>query len=107
MKLLNQAKYDEHLKRERSRIRILRAKKRAAANGEDAEIDFSAKVVERRTFSCKQTLNRSVSKVEKSLPKNPGKKTEVIRSLASKYKLRIEVAKRGRKEKILSNDRDI
>ena len=42
--------------------------------------------------------------MDKLLPKSPRKKCEVIKDLASKYKLRIQFNKRGRKEKLLSDE---
>ena len=60
-------------------------------------------------FTAKQSLQRSVNKVEKLLPKSPWKKTEVIKGLASKYELRIQFnnKKRGKTEKVINDEQTI
>ena len=47
------------------------------------------------SFSCKQTLHRSLSRADSHLPKSPHKKAEIIQSLATKYKLRINLKEKG------------
>ena len=55
------------------------------------------------SFSCKQTLHRSLSRADSHLPKSPHKKAEIIQRLATKYKLRINLKeKRGRPRKELT-----
>ena len=57
------------------------------------------------SFSAKQARARSISRVEKALPKSPRKTTEILGSLAKKYQLRIVMNKeRGRKAKELTDE---
>ena len=50
-------------------------------------------------FSTKQILSRSVRKTVISLPSSPGKKAEVIGTLAKKFNLRIAVHIKSGKKK--------
>ena len=55
------------------------------------------------SFSCKQTLHRSLSRADSHLPKSPHKKAEIIQRFSTKYKLRINLKeKRGRPRKELT-----
>ena len=47
-------------------------------------------------FSTKQSRARSLKRAEEGLPISPGKKMEIIGSLAKKYKMRIALCKRQR-----------
>ena len=51
------------------------------------------------SFSCKQTLYRSIVRADLHLPKSPNKKAEVIQRLATKYKLRKNLKENRRKAK--------
>ena len=52
------------------------------------------------SFSNKQMLHRSLTRVDSYLPKSPDKKTEVIEKLVEKYHVKIHFnAKRGRPRK--------
>ena len=50
-------------------------------------------------FSNNAVKSRSVKKVEKVLPKSPRRKKEIIKSLASKFNIRINLEKSERKKK--------
>ena len=57
-------------------------------------------------FSTKQSRSRSLKKAEVNLPQSPRKKAEVIKNLASKYQIRIQLKEtRGRPRKNLSDDK--
>lgn len=58
------------------------------------------------SFSTKQSLHRSLSRVSNFLPKSPHKKTEVIEKLAEKYKVKFNFKKstRGRPRKDLKEE---
>ena len=57
-------------------------------------------------FSTKQSRSRSLKKAEVNLPQSPRKKAEVIKNLASKYQIRIQLKEtRGRPRKNLSVDK--
>ena len=65
------------------------------------------KVTEQETsaFLTKQSRARSLKRAEEGLPISPGKKMEVIGSLAKKYKMRIALSKKqGRKYEDLSEE---
>ena len=47
------------------------------------------------SFTTKQTLHRSVSRVNKLLPKSPRKNVKVVEKLAVKYKVKFPFKKRG------------
>lgn len=110
MKYVEPKKYEEHLEKDRMRKREARERKKQeneeankkAVNSNEAV--NSNKTEPTTAFTTKQSLHRSVSKVEKLLPKSPRKKCEVIKGLAHKYKLRIQFSKRGRKANILTED---
>ena len=60
------------------------------------------------TFSCRQTLHRSLSRANCHLPKSPHKKAEIIQTLATKYKLRINLQQNcGRPRKELNEEEKI
>ena len=57
-------------------------------------------------FSTKQSRSWSLKKTEVNLPQSPRKKAEVIKNLASKYQIRIQLKEtRGRPRKNLSDDK--
>ena len=105
MKYVEPKKYEERLKKDRMRKRVAREKKKQeeveANKGQAAGIDDTESTA---VFTTKQSLHRSVSKVEKLLPKSPRKKREVIKGLANKYQLRIQLSKKGRKPNITTED---
>lgn len=110
-KLLEPTKYREFKKREATRIREYRIKKLRdqLAESQQGLAPPSTPLPEQPStsaFSCKQTLGRSIRRVEKSLPFSPRKKIEVVSSLAKKFKLRIAVQsnKPGRKKNMLNDD---
>ena len=110
------AKWRENLKKdpgrygkfkEHGKLRKWATKKRKevpeAANSEVPEAGNSEGYIQENaqtpgsSFSCKQTLHRSLSRADSHLPKSPHKKAEVIQRSATKYKLRINLKeKRGR-----------
>ncbi|XP_066932919.1 glutamic acid-rich protein-like [Clytia hemisphaerica] len=110
MKYIEPGKYKEHLAKDRHRKKEYREKKKRdeqAREQEEAQQqndEASSSSSTPPAFRTKQSLQRSVKKVERLLPKSPRKKSEVIRGLASKY-MRIQFCKkRGRKEKVLSDE---
>ena len=57
-------------------------------------------------FSTKQSRSWSLKKTEVNLPQSPRKKAEVIKNLASKYQIRIQLKEtRGRPRKNLGDDK--
>ena len=57
-------------------------------------------------FSAKQSRSWSLKKAEVSLPQSPRKKAEVMKNLASKYQIRIQLQETcGRPRKNLSDDK--
>ena len=93
--------------KEDDKLRKWAAKKRKevpeAANSEVPEAGNSEGYTQENaqrpgsSFSCKQTLHRSLSRADSHLPKSPHKKAEIIQRLATKCKLRINLKeKRGR-----------
>ena len=92
LKYLEPIKYKEHLEKDRMRKKEYRERKKQEqqsqqqnnSNGSSATSSSNQCAA---AFTTKQSLQRSVNKVEKLLPKSPRKKSEVIKGLASKYKL--------------------
>ena len=60
------------------------------------------------SFTCALTRKRSLKKVVKVLPKSSKKRTEIVKSLASKFDLRIKLdhKKLGRPEDALSDEEE-
>ena len=58
------------------------------------------------SFRCPATRKRSLKKVVKALPKNPKKRIKIVKSLASKFDLRIKLDNKrlGRSENALSDE---
>ena len=58
------------------------------------------------SFTCASTRTRSLKKVVKALPRSPNKRNEIVKSLASKFDLRIKLdhKKLGRPENALSDE---
>ena len=104
LKYLEPIKYKEHLEKDRMRKKEYRQRKKQQeqqsqqqnnSNGSSA----TSSSTQCDAFTTKQSLQRSVNKVEKLLPKSPRRKTEVIKGLASKYKLRIQFNKKKRENR--------
>ena len=56
-------------------------------------------------FSNSAIKSRTIKRVEKSLPQSPRRKSEVIKSLVSKFNVKIQFGqKTGRKKKVLSEN---
>ena len=112
LKYLEPIKYKEHLEKDRMRKKEYRERKKQQEqqsqqqNNSNGSSATSSSTQCAAAFATKQSLQRSVNKVEKLLPKSPRKKTEVIKGLASKYKLRIQFnnKKRGRTEKVINDE---
>ena len=112
LKYLELIKYKEHLQKDRMRKKGYRERKKQQEqqsqqqNNSHGSSATSSSTKCAAAFTTKQSLQRSVNKVEKLLPKSPRKKTEVIKGLASKYKLRIQFnnKKRGRTEKVINDE---
>ena len=58
------------------------------SNGENSSATNNATPNSSSSFSCKQTLYRSIARAGLQLPESPNEKAEVIQKLATKYKLR-------------------
>ena len=68
-------------------------------NGENSFATNNSSPNSGLSFSCKQTLYRSIVRADLHLPKSPNKKAEVIQRLATKYKLRKNLKENRRKAK--------
>ena len=60
-------------------------------NGENSSGKIKSTLNSSSSFSCKQTLYRSIARADLQLPKSPNEKAEVIQKLAKKCKLRIKL----------------
>ena len=90
----NNAAHEEYKRKERERKRIAKLR-RNVLNNQPLEPSTS--------FSSAAVKSRSVKKVEKSLPKSPCKKREVITKLVSKFQVRVKFGEKvGRKKNVLS-----
>ena len=100
MKILCREKYETMKLKERLRKQQSRKKQKhilAELNTQSTPASTSS------TFTHRATKNRSLKKVETSLPKSPGKRNEIISSLATKFQIRIAYQpKRGRNKDVLS-----
>ena len=54
-------------------------------NGENSFATNNSTSNSSSSFSCKQTLDRSIARADLQLPKGPNEKAEVIHRLATKY----------------------
>ena len=97
LKAKNPLVHENHLKIQREKKRIYREKSRKQ-NKENPTSSSS--------FTCASTRKRSLKKVVKALPKGPNKRIEIIKSLASKFNLRIKLdhKKLGCPENALSDE---
>ena len=60
-------------------------------NGENSSATNNSTANSSLSFSCKQTLYRSIARADLQLPKSLNEKAQVIQRLATKYKLRINL----------------
>ena len=112
LKCLKPIKHKEHLEKDRMRKKEYRERKKQQEqqsqqqNNSNGSSATSSSTQCAAAFTTKEPLQRSVNKVQKLLPKSPWKKTEMIKDLASKYKLRIQFnsKKRGRIEKVINDE---
>ena len=105
LKLMNPELYRLKKADDRERAKLYRLRKKCALVNTEIEEQVEERDLSTVSFRTKQSLNRSVHKVEKALPCSPRKKSEVIEKLAKKFQLRIAASvKKGRKSKDLSEE---
>ena len=81
----NKDDYEEHKRKERDRKRLANHRKNFAINHPHLVQEPS-----QTSFSNSAVISRPNKKVEKSLPQSPRKKKEVIKSLASKFNVKVK-----------------
>ena len=105
-KYLEPIKYKEHPEKDRMRKKEYRERKKQQEqqsqqqNNSNGSSATSSSTQCAAAFTTKQSLQRSVSKVEKLLLKSPWKKTEVIKGL----RILFNSKKRGRTEKVINDE---
>ena len=97
---INKDQYEEHKKKERERKRLAKLGKNIAINHHSQEpLDSQPST----SFSNSAVKSRIIKKVEKSLPKSPRRKKKVIKSLASKFNVKVKLTQKvGRKKNELT-----
>ena len=60
-------------------------------NGKNSSATNNSTANSSLSFSCKETLYRSIARANLQLPKSPNEKAEVIQRLATKYKLKLVI----------------
>ena len=60
------------------------------------------------SFKHKQTKYRSLKKADQALPNSPNKRKEIVKNLATKYEIRINLneSTKGRKATLLTNEEE-
>ena len=93
---INKDQYEEHKKKERERKRLAKLRENIAINHHSQKpLDSQPST----SFSNSAVKSRTIKEVEKSLPKSPRRKKEVIKSLASKFNVKVKLAQKvGRKK---------
>ena len=98
--------YKEYLAKERFRKSHAKAVRIASQSSSQSSPSASTPAVSNSAFSTKQSRHRSLTKADKNLPQSPRKKAEIIKNLAGKYKIRIQLKEsRGRPKKDLDDEK--
>ena len=99
----DKTKYEAYKKKERERKQLAKIRKDIANRNEQNQHEET--LGPSTSFTNTAIKSRSIKKAERSLPQSPRRKKEVIKSLASKFNVRVQLAqKAGRKKNSLSEE---
>lgn len=105
LKTLDKVKYEEQKKKDRERKRLSKLKKSQATPSSATSALEATEAASSSPFSNSAVKSRTVKRVEKCRPQSPRRKTEVIKSLASKFNVKVKFGeKSGRKKNLLSEE---
>ena len=85
LKVMKPEVYELKKAEDRERAKQYRLRKKLNLVANEIPVEEQDQSPSSSSFTTKQSLNRSVKKVEKALPFSPRKKTEVIGNLAKKF----------------------
>ena len=105
LKMQNKAKHEEQKKKDRERKRLAKLRSKIQVNQAAASEQAASTSSPNPLFSSSSIKSRTVKRVEKFLPQSSRRKSEVIKSLASKFNVKVKFCKKtGRKKKVLSEE---
>ena len=95
----DKSKYEAYKKKERERKQLAKIRKDIARRNEQNHHEHEESLSPSTSFSNLAIKSRPIKKAKKSLPQSPRRKKEAIKSLASKFNVKIQLAEKARGKK--------